>query len=493
MASGFLGMFVGANVLSVLADRLGRRRVFLLNLLTYSLFSLLAAFSPNIETFLVLRFLAGIGLGAELVLVDTYLAEFLPARVRGRYIAWAYTVGFLGVPVAALLGGKLVAAQEIAGVDGLALAARRGLARGAVRPRHAPRAAGVAAVAGVPRAVRGVRASRAARSPRRSAPRTALDAAPTAPPRTRPSGARASTGDVLRIAFTDYRKRTVMLVRLPGPADGRLLRVRHAGAAGAGEQGLRGHRVARLRRAELRRLPDRLAALGAAGGAVRAQVPHHRVGARDRRVRHRVRGRGHPGGSIVLAGFLLTSRATSSPTRSTSTRRRSSRRPSAPPPAASPTRSPGPRRSSCPSSRCPLLATAGPVCGLRRLGRADRGALPRRRAARAPDDGPAPGGGSLTMPTTHVVLVSWRAGAGHGPSRTSARPSPRSARPSLDVLGVVEGHSTSSKAWTAASTTASSSPSPPPGRATPTWITPGTSPSPGRSRPRRARVVVFDL
>lgn len=118
IASGFLGMFVGANVLSVLADRLGRRQVFLLNLLAYSLFSLAAAFSPNIEVFLVLRFLAGIGLGAELVLVDTYLSEFLPGRVRGRYIAWAYTVGFLGVPVAALLGGKLVASADIAGVEG---------------------------------------------------------------------------------------------------------------------------------------------------------------------------------------------------------------------------------------------------------------------------------------------------------------------------------------------------------------------------------------
>jgi putative MFS transporter len=98
IAAAFAGMFVGANVLSIAADRLGRRRVFILNLLLYSFFSLAAAFSPNIETFLVLRFLAGIGLGAELVLVDTYLAEFMPSRVRGRMTAWAYTIGFLGVP-----------------------------------------------------------------------------------------------------------------------------------------------------------------------------------------------------------------------------------------------------------------------------------------------------------------------------------------------------------------------------------------------------------
>src|SRR4029079_272330 len=118
IAAGFAGMFVGANVLSVVADRLGPRRVFIINLLVYSLFSLAAAFSPNVETFLVLRFLAGIGLGAELVLIDTYLAEFIPARVRGRMTAWAYTIGFLGAPPAALLGGKLVARPAILGIDG---------------------------------------------------------------------------------------------------------------------------------------------------------------------------------------------------------------------------------------------------------------------------------------------------------------------------------------------------------------------------------------
>ncbi|MFK0265762.1 MFS transporter [Streptomyces angustmyceticus] len=118
IAAGFLGMFVGANVLSVLADRFGRRRMFLVNLAAYSLFSLLCAFSPNLHWFLALRFLSGLGLGAELVLVDTYLAEFLPRAVRGRYLAHAYTVGFLGVPVAALLGARLVAAHQPLGVEG---------------------------------------------------------------------------------------------------------------------------------------------------------------------------------------------------------------------------------------------------------------------------------------------------------------------------------------------------------------------------------------
>lgn len=118
IAAGFLGMFVGANVLSVLADRFGRRRMFLVNLGGYAFFSLLCAAAPDLSWLLVLRFLSGLGLGAELVLVDTYLAEFLPRAVRGRYIAYAYTLGFVGVPVAALLGARLVAAHRLFGIEG---------------------------------------------------------------------------------------------------------------------------------------------------------------------------------------------------------------------------------------------------------------------------------------------------------------------------------------------------------------------------------------
>ena len=213
MASGFLGMFVGASVLSVAADRFGRRRVFLLNLLMYSFFSLLAAFSPNIEVFLVLRFLAGIGLGCELVLVDTYLAEFLPARVRGRYIAWAYTVGFLGVPVAALLGGKLVAAQEIAGIEGwrwLLVAGSLGALFVLWMRRVLPES---------PRWLesRGRRDEAVAVVRDVAARAGAPEAADTIPERVAgpPSGAgpqARSTREVLRIAFTGvYRRRTIML------------------------------------------------------------------------------------------------------------------------------------------------------------------------------------------------------------------------------------------------------------------------------------------
>jgi putative MFS transporter len=117
IGSGFGGMFVGANILSVLADRLGRRRVFLWNLGIYSFFTLAAAFSPNLAWLAVLRFCAGFGLGGELTLSDTYLSELLPRAVRGRYMAWAYTLGFVGVPLAAFVGAEFVAKHHLL-IDG---------------------------------------------------------------------------------------------------------------------------------------------------------------------------------------------------------------------------------------------------------------------------------------------------------------------------------------------------------------------------------------
>jgi putative MFS transporter len=110
-------MFVGATALGRFADRFGRRPAFMLNLGLYSVFTLAGAFSTSATTLIVSRFLAGLGIGAELPLIDAYLGELLPARLRGRYTAWAYTLGFVGIPAAGLLGRVLVPLQPL-GIDG---------------------------------------------------------------------------------------------------------------------------------------------------------------------------------------------------------------------------------------------------------------------------------------------------------------------------------------------------------------------------------------
>jgi len=133
----FLGEMIGSLLLAPLADRFGRRLLFQVNLLTYAVLSVATAFAPDLGVFLVLRLLTGIGLGAELTLVDTYLSELLPRAGRGRYVAWSYTIGLLAVPVAGVLA--TAANATVAGLAGwrwlLILAACGGLAVWLLRRR----------------------------------------------------------------------------------------------------------------------------------------------------------------------------------------------------------------------------------------------------------------------------------------------------------------------------------------------------------------------
>ncbi|AOZ72092.1 hypothetical protein BK816_01265 [Boudabousia tangfeifanii] len=107
-SSGFLGMMLGASLGGLLADRIGRRNVFALTLLVYGLATGAAAFSTGLVMLLILRFLVGVGLGAELPVASTLVSEFAPQRIRGRMLValesfWA--VGWIG---AALLGYFIV-------------------------------------------------------------------------------------------------------------------------------------------------------------------------------------------------------------------------------------------------------------------------------------------------------------------------------------------------------------------------------------------------
>jgi putative MFS transporter len=108
VAAGFLGMFVGTVVFGMGSDRMGRRSAFILLLLIYSVFTFVGAFAPNAAWLIALRFFAGVGIGAEIVVIDTYVTEVVPGRVRGRYVAITQVAGFCAVPVAAVLSRLLV-------------------------------------------------------------------------------------------------------------------------------------------------------------------------------------------------------------------------------------------------------------------------------------------------------------------------------------------------------------------------------------------------
>ena len=87
-SAGFAGMAIGASLGGLLADKIGRRSVFALTLLVYGLATGASALAMGVGTLIALRFVVGLGLGAELPVASTLMSEFAPARIRGRIIVW---------------------------------------------------------------------------------------------------------------------------------------------------------------------------------------------------------------------------------------------------------------------------------------------------------------------------------------------------------------------------------------------------------------------
>lgn len=101
---GFVGMALGAGLGGVLADRLGRRTVFAVSLLIFGIATGFSALAGSLIALIILRFVAGFGLGAELPVTSTYVSEFAPPRIRGRVIVLLEAFWALGWIAAALVG-----------------------------------------------------------------------------------------------------------------------------------------------------------------------------------------------------------------------------------------------------------------------------------------------------------------------------------------------------------------------------------------------------
>src|SRR5690348_13739770 len=104
----FAGLFVGAIFLGHVADNYGRRTVFTFSLIWYSITTAIMAFQTSGFGVVLWRFIAGIGIGVELVTIDTYVAELVPATHRGRAFAYNQFFQFLAVPIMASIAYLLV-------------------------------------------------------------------------------------------------------------------------------------------------------------------------------------------------------------------------------------------------------------------------------------------------------------------------------------------------------------------------------------------------
>ncbi len=97
---------VGALLFGLLADRYGRRKPLIANVLFFSLMELLAGFAPNYIAFLVLRILFGIGMGGEWGLGASLAMESAPQQKRGLIsgvLQSGYSTGYLLAAIAAAI------------------------------------------------------------------------------------------------------------------------------------------------------------------------------------------------------------------------------------------------------------------------------------------------------------------------------------------------------------------------------------------------------
>lgn len=117
VAATFAGLFIGTMIFGFAADRFGRRMIFTCSLLWYTAATVVMAFQVSAFSIILWRLIAGIGIGVELVTIDTYITELVPKELRGRAFAVNQVVQFSIVPVVALLSWLLVPRQPF-GIDG---------------------------------------------------------------------------------------------------------------------------------------------------------------------------------------------------------------------------------------------------------------------------------------------------------------------------------------------------------------------------------------
>ncbi|MCX4161705.1 MULTISPECIES: MFS transporter [Paraburkholderia] len=117
VAASFAGLFIGTFVVAGTADRFGRKNIFTVSLLWYSIATLIMAFQTTAPMINLWRLIAGIGVGVELVTIDTYVSELMPKHLRGRAFAFVHLVQYSAVPSVAFLAWWLVP-QAPFGLDG---------------------------------------------------------------------------------------------------------------------------------------------------------------------------------------------------------------------------------------------------------------------------------------------------------------------------------------------------------------------------------------
>jgi len=113
VSATLFGYIVGAYFVATISDYWGRRWGLITNALIIAAGSLGSAFSTSPAVLIASRFVTGMGIGAEIAIINTYVAELTPAHIRGRMVQFAYLAGALGFAVTPFIALALIPISPI--------------------------------------------------------------------------------------------------------------------------------------------------------------------------------------------------------------------------------------------------------------------------------------------------------------------------------------------------------------------------------------------
>ncbi|MDQ1210629.1 AAHS family 4-hydroxybenzoate transporter-like MFS transporter [Acinetobacter baylyi] len=105
MSAALIGLALGAVVSGPLADKFGRKKLLIINLFGFGIFTLLAALSSGVNELMIYRFIAGLFMGGVMPQAVTLVTDYAPMRLNGRMV----TIILSGFTIGAAIGGFLAA------------------------------------------------------------------------------------------------------------------------------------------------------------------------------------------------------------------------------------------------------------------------------------------------------------------------------------------------------------------------------------------------
>ncbi len=111
VASGLVGMAIGSVLAGLIADRVGRKPVLIGSIFLFGASTFLIGHASGVNDITVIRFFAGLGIGAALPTATTLTAEFTPARFRTIAVTTAIVCYPLGGMLAGLFAGQILPVQ----------------------------------------------------------------------------------------------------------------------------------------------------------------------------------------------------------------------------------------------------------------------------------------------------------------------------------------------------------------------------------------------